>query len=155
MKIDLLKIKIKYPVKPFIDRNSRKDYKVFGYFGNDPIGHITVAMLDSHIEEKDDFWFERKGKLWVSRPVAFYQKTEEEFRGFGVSEKLLVLVNEETKKRYQMPLASGSIFFRNPDCTWKEKGLAERPAKRVWEKLEQEGLAYRRDYQGRPRWVMR
>jgi len=154
MKIDLNKIKIRYPEKPFIDRDFRKDYKVFGFLGDDLVGHITVSLLDNAVSEKNDFWFEKRKRIWVPRPVAVYQETEHDFRGQDVSGKLLVLVNEDVKIKYQMPLASSTTFCLN-STDWKVRGFVERPAKRVWEKLEAEGLAYRRDYQSNTRWVMK
>jgi len=154
MKIDLTQLKIDFPKEPDYDNGRRRDYRVCGYSGDVEVGHVTVALLSSSLAENDDFWFEKKEEIWVPRPLAFFQQTEFAYSGQGINGRLLVLVNEETKRRYQMPLASSTNFLVNAIFDWEEHGFSERPAMRVWEKLEQEGLAYRRDCDGKPRWIM-
>jgi hypothetical protein len=139
------------------------DYKVFGYIKGQEVGHITLSLCHYSIipEDLNDFWFEKKRGVWTPRPVAVFQKTREPFRGKGVSGELLILVNELAKQKYQMPIASDATFCSNPFWDWKEKNLAEKPAIRVWQKLEARGLAYSKPYRDRgskkeihPRWIM-
>ncbi len=143
-----------FPEKPFWRGEYRTEYSFIGYLTPDiKVGHITVAVLDSDAR-KDDFWFEKQGRVFIPRPLAFFLGTEPAFRGQGVAGRLLVLVNEKVKQRWQLPLFSGTSYCTNSCWEWKEKGYAERPAMRVWEKLEERGLAVRKPYQGNPRWVM-
>lgn len=161
MKIDLSKIRIEFPEKPtrvwdHYSKHSFHDYRVFGYFGEEQVGYITVSLcqlMDG--DEKNDFWFEKKKKVWVPRPVAVFQRTERAYVGQGVNGKLLILVNEEVKRKNDMPLASDITFCPRHRYKDDKESFAERPAIRVWEKLEEQGLAYRRDYHRKPRWVMK
>jgi hypothetical protein len=161
MKIDLSQVRIEFPEKPtkIWDHHSKacfQDYRVFGYFGEEQIGHITVSLCQlMEDSEKCDFWFEKKKKVWIPRPVAVFQRTESGYKGQGVSGKLLVLVNETVKSKYNMPLASDLTFCRRSPQEYDERVFAERPAMRVWEKLEEQELAYRRDYHHKPRWIMK
>lgn len=155
MKIDLSQLRIEFPEKPTWAYGSRRDYHISGYFSGLEVGHITLAMLDSSRVDKDDFWFENRSGVWVPRPLVFFQSTKLGFFGQGINGKLLTLLNEETKKRYQMPLVSSTNFLPNALAVWRENDYAERPAKRVWEKLEEQGLAYRKDFEGKSRWVMK
>jgi hypothetical protein len=155
MKVDLSKLRIEFPERPNYDNDRRTDYRVECYFENEGVGHVTIARLNSCLAENDDFWAEKREEIWIPRSVVFFQETKLGFRGHGINGRLLVLANEETKRRYQMPLASSTNFLINELHNWEEHSFAEYPSMRVWEKLELEGLAYRKDYQGKPRWVMR
>jgi len=161
MKIDLSQVRIEFPEKPtrvwdHCSKSNFYDYRVFGYCGEEEIGHITVSLCQfMEGDEKNDFWFEKKKRVWIPRPVAVFQRTEAGYKGQGVSGKLLVLVNEEVKRRDNMPLASDITFCQRPMYMDDKRGFAERPAMRVWEKLEEQELAYRRDYHHKPRWIMK
>jgi hypothetical protein len=138
------------------------DYRVRGYvFDNgkaEEIGHITLSLCQysTKKDDNDDFWFERKRKVLVPRVVAVFQGTEPNYRGQGVNAELLRLINELVKARFGKPISSDIGFCENPlgkkyACV---KGFTERPAMRVWEKLEARRLAYSRPYKGKPRWIM-
>lgn len=159
--MDLSQIRIEFPESPtrIWDHSPKTifhDYRVLGYLDDGKVGHINVSVCQLMAgEEKNDFWFMKRKKLWTPRPVAVFQRTELDYRGQGVSGKLLVLVNEEVQKKYGLPLVSDTTFCSSPVADWKSRGFAERPAIRVWEKLEREGLASRCDYKNLPRWVMK
>ncbi|VVB79987.1 Uncharacterised protein [uncultured archaeon] len=137
------------------------DYRVHGYVINkegkaEEVGHITLSRCCySAIDyDNDDFWFEKKGKIKTPRVVAVFQDTEESFRGQGVSGELLKLVNTMAKVKFGCSISSDTTFCHSPVYNWKEKNYVERPAKKVWEKLEVEGFAYSHLYRDKPRWVM-
>lgn len=162
MKINLQDIVIQnIPDKPtkIWDSSPQKvfhDYKVFGYFRGQEVGHITVSLCQYSTIKDDinDFWFEKKRKIWIPRPVAVFQGTENPYRGKGVSGEMLIMVNELVKERFNRPLASDTTFCENYFGSWNNKNYAKRPAMRVWEKLEEKGLAYSKPYKGNPRWIM-
>jgi hypothetical protein len=160
MKIDLTRLTIDFPQNPtqVWDHSSSRiyyDYRVYGLFESNRVGYVNVSIPGEMNDKKNDFWFEKRGKIWIPRPVAVFQSTEEEYRGQGVSGQLLILVNQFVKNKYDASLASDTIFCSNPVGDWHDRGFSSgRPAKRVWRKLEELGLAYRRNYRNSARWVM-
>ena len=74
MKIDLSQIRIEFPEKPtriwdHYSKSSFHDYRVFGYFREEEVGYITVSLCQFlQGDEKNDFLFEKKNKVWCPRP---------------------------------------------------------------------------------------
>lgn len=159
-RINLNSITINFPNEPSKIWNNDpryifQDYRAKAYFLGDEIGHITVSIALAYPEnERNDFWFHKKGKKSLARPVAVFQETERAYRGQGINVKMLKLVNRIVKARFNEPLASDTTFVGNADYQWKEKNYAEHPAIRTWEKLQEERLAYFRPYKDIPRWIM-
>jgi len=133
------------------------DYKLFGYFKNEKVGHVTIAIMHSleDLRKRNDFWFNLSQKPPTIRPFVFYQDTEPAYMGQGVSGRLIILANEISKIKFQQPLSSSTQFVHNHCHNWQEFSYAERPAKRVWEKLERDELAKYCPYNGNPRWTMK
>jgi len=161
-KIDLDKIIIEpFPENPTcILRHEpgkiRYDYKLSGFFNENEIGHLTISLMHhlENLRKRDNFWFDLSKKPPVIRPFVFFQKTEEAYRGQGVSGRLIVLANELSKIKFGQPLYSSISFVPNYFPIWDKKPKFEQPGKRVWEKLERDGLAKSCPYHGKPRWVM-
>ncbi len=159
-RINLNSIIIDFPEKPskIWDHDNGyifHDYRAKAYFLGNEIGHITVSIALAYPEnERNDFWFCKKGKKTIARPVAVFQETAKAYRGQGINVKLLKLVNKIVKARFNEPLASDTTFVGNADYQWKEKNYAERPGIRTWEKLQKERLAYLKLYKDNPRWIM-
>ena len=101
MKINLQDIALQnIPEKPskIWDKNIKRffDYRIHGYLKTEEVGHITVSVCDFTKDPEDfnDFWFEKKRKPWIPRPVAVFQGTENPYRGQGVSGEMLIMVND-------------------------------------------------------------
>ena len=157
MKIDLTQLKIDFPEEPTERENDGSGgeiyrmYDVGGYVGSSLVGDLKIYLTTSPV---NDFFYDLSTVPSARRPVVFHLKTEECLRGQGVAGRLIVLVNEITKRRFGQPLACDVDFRLNSIDGWQQRGFAQFPACRVFEKLEQRGLAHRRDYDGKPRWIM-
>lgn len=160
MKIDLTKLTIKFPEEPTEikeDEEKRKCWHNYlvPCFSDKQVGCIRVSLAIKYPEKyRGDFWHNLDVSPIKIRPVVIWQNTDENFYGNGISGKIITLANEIAKNRFNQPLASDTLFCASPSCYWDIYDFAERPAMRVWEKLEEQGLAYRKDYQNKPRWIM-
>jgi len=162
MKIDLSGLTINFSERPDNIREDEqkgrlwRDYDVHCSIGGVKAGLIRVSLADKYpSEELNDFWHNLDTIPPAVRPVVVWQETEKDFYGQGVCGKLITLANEIAKVKFGQPLASDTHFIGSPAYNWKERGFAEHPSRRVWEKLEQQGRAYRRAVKDHARWVMK
>ena len=163
-KVNLDEIKVYFPQEPFdakkhflssdgfggFDSREVETYLVFASWRGFPIARLTIRIP---LEPNDinDFWFNMNDGSPKPRPVVTFQDTENKYWGQGISGGLITLANKTAKSRFKEPLASDIVFSNNysPD-----RRFHQTPARRVWEKLEKEGLAYQKPFMGKPRWIM-
>jgi len=161
-KINLEEIRLdNFPEKPtrIWNHDEKKifyDYRLFAFFNAEKIGHLTISVLHSleDLRERNNFWFNLSKRPHVIRPVVVFQGTEPPYRGQGVSGRLIIMANVLSKAKFQQPLSSDTTFCGNSFYDANGQYYCERSAKRVWEKLEKEGLAKYCPYRNMPRWVM-
>jgi hypothetical protein len=158
-KINLEELRIDFPEKPckiWADNPDILiyDYQSTGYLFNQKVGYITISIASPDSKEKDWFYFSYLGSKIIPLPVVSYQSTEEEYRGQSISGGIIILSNEITKRIFKHPLISDTNFLQNKNSDWKKKGYARYPGMRVWQKLEDDSLAYYHPYDGEPRWMM-
>jgi hypothetical protein len=161
MKVDVSRLRVDFPEDPLTTKvrgvcGFWEDYEVYGIIDGVKVGELEIARLVEYPDSKlSDFWHNLSFNPPLSRPVVVHQRTYEDFRGNGISGELIILANEIAKRRFNEPMASDITFLVNDKRNWQKGGFAEYPAMRVWEKLEERGLAYRRDCSLGLCWSMR
>ena len=161
MKINLSQFVINFPDKPDNIREDEPygktwhDYTVSGLINKIELGKIRISLAVKYPPHQlNDFWHNMDENPPRARPVVAYQETEEKFFGNGISGRIIILANEIVKIKFNEPLASDTLFVSSIYFDYQERGFAKYPSRRVWEKLEEQGLAYRRDC-NHPRWIMK
>ncbi len=160
-KIDLDQIEIEFPEKPTkiwgLDSDQTfYDFRGLARIGSEEVGHITLSVCKKYpLKKRNDFWFIEEEGYGPVRPVVVYQGTEKEYRGQGANGKFIILTNEIIKRRFGRSLASDTHFCLSPLGKQALPKYSQYPGRRVWEKLEAQGLAYSKPYIGKPRWIMR
>ena len=120
-------------------------YRLIASFnGKEEIGRVTfermVELKDSQYKS-DEFFYDTSCKPHKPRPFLFFMGVEEGYKGNNVAGLMVRKVNDYCKDEFGLPLYSGTC---NRDS-----------AKRVWEKLVDEGVAFECEYDGKRRWGLK
>jgi hypothetical protein len=154
MKINIDNLVIRASRKPLQKWNhiecDWENYRVYGYLDRICIGHITIVRA-SHSTQRiiDDYFFNVTNVPPMPKPYVSYQETEEEYRGNGICGKLIIFANEFYRDKLGTTLYSDTLFIQD----FKHQAM------RVWEKLEENGLAVYEPYitysgNIKPRWFL-
>lgn len=128
-------------------------------FSNIPVSYIWVQRqvrfpingskcLADYLKEECCFWNDFDLKPF---PVVTDQFTEENFRGYGLNTFLIAVANEHYSSVFGVPLYS-HVDFADMKDTRNGKLEIKKGSRRVWEKLEEKGLAERIKWQDLDRW---
>jgi len=90
------------------------------------------------------FFFDTTTRPPTPKPYVEWQETEPEYRGRGICGRLIKTANNFYRGRLGTPIHSSTHFILDNPCT----------SKRVWQKLEEQGLAMHEPYHGKSRWRM-
>lgn len=134
--MNLSKIDFKASLNPndrWVNNNKYYErYTVKGFLENELVGRLNITRA-THCDKKnyEDFYFEFKDRMYIPKPYISWQSTEENYRGQGINGHLITLANEFYCKAFDSPLYSDIHFIKN----------TRKSTKRVWKKLEKNGLA--------------
>lgn len=129
-----MEIKIRESKPLLFDESENLRYEEFYFSANEDkneVGHLIATKV---IEPIEDF------EMIYKNPVASFGKVEENYRRKGIASQLLISANEFMKKKYGESIISG---FDDSDNM-----------KKVWSKLELNGLSQRREFEGKEFWTM-
>lgn len=136
MGIDLDKLEINAPLMPTRTwrekRRNMERYDVTALVNRKEVGNLRIvrALNITGDLDEDNFYFDFSSGIMTPRPFISWQKTREDFRGQGISGLVIVKADEFYSLRF------GHLYsdtkFLEPFKT---------ASKRVWQKLEEQGLA--------------
>jgi hypothetical protein len=152
--------------RSYYDNRHWEEYAVYAYLleeyskGNkDPAGYLNITRALNFTGDfvQNALLFNMAKKLPVPKPYVNYQFTDEHYRGLGLSGALIVSANDFYKEHLGTNLHSDYSFCR--EFNLSPRNPSSTPAKRVWQKLELQGLAkhipcYDKNNKRRDRWVM-
>jgi hypothetical protein len=136
MKTCLDTIVIDAPVKPILEwklnQRNWERYDIHASIEGVAVARINITRaLNLADRPNDSFFFDLSGSTLLPKPFVSWQETEKAFRGRGICGRVIILANEFYRGKLGTDLYSDTHFITS----------SRNASKRVWEKLQQQGIA--------------